>query len=97
MMKTNMATTTSFPYENFDCSLKNCKDYVFENGVAVVPDVLSQEEVKKARGKMFILLTEMLKNSEKPFKWNETDTWVSYFELIPLYGMLLHYFKVGQS
>lgn len=97
MMKTNLASTTSFPYENFDCDVKTCKKYIAENGIAVVPNVLSEAEIKKARGKMFILLTKMLEKSEKPFKWNETDTWSSYFELIPLYGMLLHYFKVGQS
>ena len=97
MPKYGKISEVSFPYKNFDCSLENCKDYINEHGVAVVPNVLTETEIKEAREAMWTLLESMLKKSEKPFDRNNSDTWSSYFDMFPMHGMLLQHFKVGQS
>ena len=80
---------TSFPYENFDVELAKCKDYMTEHGVAVVPGILNEEELEKAREGMWSLLEYMLQKSAKPFKRDDVDTWGSFSDFCPLHGMLL--------
>ena len=80
---------SSFPYENFDCDLVNCKEYLNEHGVAVVEGVLTQQEVETARDEMFDLLEHMLSGCIPPFSRDDPATWRSFSDLIPMHGMLL--------
>lgn len=89
-------STKSFPYKNFDCSIESCKEMIDKHGVAVVP-CLSVVDVKKARDEMWALLEVMLAKSKTPFDRNKPETWNSFFDMMPMHGMLLQHFQVGQS
>ena len=48
--------TKDIPYKEYYCSVDEVKEYVAENGVAVVADVLTKEELEIAREAMWKML-----------------------------------------
>jgi len=75
---------TSFPYENFDCDLDNCKEYLDEHGVVVIPGIMNSDELTTSRNEMYDLLEHMLQSSTPPFKRDDPATWNSFSDLFPI-------------
>ena len=84
-------------YKTFYCEEEKLKETILKDGVAVIKDVLTEEEIKIAREELWNMLEYITQNFETPFKANDKKTWRSYYKLFPKHGMLLQHWKVGQS
>lgn len=82
-------------YKNYDTTLTNVKKQLDTYGVAVIPNVLLQEEIKKMQEGMWNLLETITNKLDTPIKKDDSETWNSFFELLPLHSMLLQHYKVG--
>ena len=88
---------TKIPYKEFYCTAEEAKDQIKTKGVAVVKNVLSPEELKTAREELWATLEEITQNFKVPFKFADKSTWRSFYDLMPLHGMLLQHWGVGQT
>ena len=85
------------PYKTFDTSVDEVKSYLKEKGVAVIPNVLTKEEVEQCRVELWKMLEDLMADFDKPFKFDDKSSWKSFHELMPLHGMLVQYWSVGQT
>jgi len=84
-------------YKNYYCKEDSLKEYLLENGVAVIKNVLSKEELELARKELWNMLEFLMQKFKKPFKYNDKSTWRSFYELYPGHSMLLQHWSVGQA
>ena len=54
--KATTSTPKNIPYKEYYCSVDNVKEYIANNGVAVVADVLTKEELETARDAMWKMI-----------------------------------------
>ena len=57
--------------------------------MAVVADVLSEDELKLAREELWAALEGITKTCKRPFKFKDKKTWRGFYDLMPLHGMLI--------
>jgi hypothetical protein len=79
-------------YKNYDTNLENVNDMLNTYGVATIPNILSKEECKKIRELMWDELKYITKNR---FNINDSTTWKTYHDFIPLHGMLVQHWSLG--
>lgn len=84
-------------YKRYDCTITNVKQMLDEYGVAVIPNVLTQQECEQSINEIWNDLSELTKNMDCPLKKNDTSTWKTLHELYPLHSMLIQYFGIGHA
>lgn len=84
-------------YKNYDCNIDNMQSYLDMYGIAVIPNIFSQDEMIKVRTDMFNTLEHMMQKLEPPFKQNNESTWKQIHKMKPLHGMLFQSFGIGHS
>jgi ectoine hydroxylase-related dioxygenase (phytanoyl-CoA dioxygenase family) len=87
--------SVSTTYKNYDTTLANVKRQLNTYGIAVIPSVLSQDEIAKMQGEMWNILETLTSKLDTPVKRDDNKTWKSFYELLPLHSMLLQHYKVG--
>jgi len=85
------------PYENCDTSLANIKQQLAEYGVAVVPNVLNEQEVAAMQNGMWQMLEYVSEDFEMPIQRNNEKSWRSFFELFPKHSMLIQNFGLAHD
>jgi ectoine hydroxylase-related dioxygenase (phytanoyl-CoA dioxygenase family) len=68
-----------------------------EKGYAIVPNVISEEQLEIHRKQMWTLLYHISSNWEKPIQEGDIESYRGYYGLLPLHSMLLQHWEVGQS
>jgi hypothetical protein len=90
-MKKNNVKKETFKYDE-------CKNFTLENdGVEVVENVLSAEEIQFLQSKMWELLNFKTKYTSKPVVENDPSTYGSLFELAPTNGQLFQHWDFGHN
>ncbi len=84
-------------YKNFDCNLENVLERIRNDGVAVIPNILNQEEIRKMRKGMWDTVEYLTSNLEKPVDRYDISTWKSWYQLLPTHYMLLQTYSIGHS
>jgi ectoine hydroxylase-related dioxygenase (phytanoyl-CoA dioxygenase family) len=80
-------------YTNFD----NLSNKLKEDGVAVIENVLNEEEIIQGRQGMWQTLNKLTENLDKPIQNLDHTSWRSLYELYPVHSMLLQHFSIGHS
>jgi len=73
------------------------RDTINEFGVAIIPNVLNEEELENMRNGMWNYLEEVTRNFNIPMDRNNPRTWVEYLKMYPKHSMLLQNYSVGHS
>jgi len=84
-------------YQYYTTTLENAKEHIAEKGVAVIPNILTPEEITQSRNEMWSMLSQLTENSDYHIKRDETNSWKHLRKLIPLHSMLLKYWGIGHS
>ena len=84
-------------YQDYTTTLENAKEHIAEKGVAVIPNILTPEEITQSRNEMWSMLSQLTENSDYHIKRDETNSWKHLRKLIPLHSMLLKYWGIGHS
>ncbi len=84
-------------YKNYDCDLENVTQQLENFGVAVIPNILNEEEITNMRTGIWDTLEYLTVNFEKPIDRNNQETWNTWYELYPSHCMLLQTYSIGHS
>lgn len=84
-------------YKKYDTNLENLSKQLEIFGVAVIPNILSLNQVHQSLDEMWEMLYHLTQNFELPINKENQYSWKSYYDLCPIEDMLLQYWKVGQS
>ncbi len=79
-------------YKTFNTTLANVNSYLDTHGVAVIPNVLTQEECINYRNRIW---TELKHVTQDRFDINNENTWREFYKFYPLHSMLLQHFSLG--
>ena len=83
--------------EAYICDAKNIKATIEKYGVAIVPNILDESEIKAMQTGMFDCLEHITQKFETPIDRNKPETFVEFFKLYPAHGMLLQHWQIGHS
>ena len=79
-------------YKTYNTNLNCLNDYLDEHGVAVIPNILTEDECLYYRNNIWDELEHVTQNR---FDINNLDTWNEFYNLNPLQSMLLHHYSLG--
>ena len=79
-------------YKTYNTTLDNINEYLNTNGIAVIPNILTEDECIYYRNNIW---DEIKYISQDRFDINNLNTWNEFYNFNPLHSMLLHYFSLG--
>jgi len=79
-------------YKTHNTTLNNINDYLDKNGVAVIPNILTEDECFHFRNQIW---NEIKYVSQNRFDINNDNTWNEFYNFSPAHSMLLHHFSLG--
>ena len=82
---------------NIITDIENIKNTLDEYGVAIIPNILDEEECSKFESGMFDYLEHITQKFETPINRNNTETFKEWYKLLPKHGMLQQHFWIGHA
>jgi len=79
-------------YKNYDTTLENVNQYLETYGVAVIPNILTEQECINYRTRIW---EELKYVTQDRFDINDENTWREFYKFYPLHSMLLQHFSLG--
>ncbi len=86
-----------YGYEKYLTTPEKLKSKVEEYGVAIIPSVLNNNEIKAMNDGMWHTLEHITKNFETPMKRNKKDTYKEIYKLFPNHSMLIQHYSIGHA
>ena len=83
--------------ESYICTPEQITATIQKYGVAIVPGVLNQAEIKEMQDGMFDFLEHVTALFETPIDRTKPETFVEFYKLYPNHGMLLQHWQVGHA
>lgn len=81
--------------KSYITTLDNVTAFLEEHGVAIIPNILSSEEVSIMQNGMWNILEDVTKNFDTPIDRRLPETWSEFYKLYPLHSMLLQHYGIG--
>jgi len=75
----------------------NVKEVIDKYGVAIIPNILNQDEVNAMVNGMWDYLELVTSKFDKPINRDDKSTYVGFFDLLPLHSMLVQHWQVGHA
>lgn len=75
----------------------NFKDTLDKYGVAIIPNILSDQEIKNMKNGMWDFLERITSQFEIPINRSNQETWKEIYKLFPLHSMLIQHWKIGHA
>jgi len=82
-------------YKNYDCNIDDANKQLDKYGVAVIPNILDEMEIKDLQDGMWNMLSYLTQNLDVPIDKNNKSTWNQIQQLSPVNGMLLQHYGIG--
>jgi hypothetical protein len=79
-------------YKSYNTNLNNLNNYLDKNGVAVLQNILTENECLYFRNQIW---DEIKHVSQNRFDINNENTWNEFYNFNPFHSMLLHHFSLG--
>ena len=79
-------------YKTFNTTIDNVNSYLDTHGVAVIPNILTEDECINYRNRIWAELNHV---TQGRFDINNKDTWREFYKFYPLHSMLLQHFSLG--
>jgi len=88
-----------FIYEDnkYFTTKENLKKTIEMYGVAIIPNVITEEECVNMLNGMWEYFEHITKNWTKPILHNNLESWKEIYKLYPLHSMLIQYWNVGHA
>ena len=93
-------TKDVYPYEceKYECStVEEAKLKLNEYGVAIIKDILNQEECLNMQEGMWSFLETVTSKFPTPINRWDSKTWINMKELYPMHHMLIQHWSVGHA
>lgn len=86
-----------YEYEKYVTNIDNVLDTLNKYGVAIIPNILNQQECDTIKQGMWDYLENITVKLPIPIKKTNPVTWQSYKELYPQHSMLLKHWSIGHA
>ena len=87
----------NYEYEKYITDNDNILDTLNKYGVAIIPNILNQQECNLIKQGMWNYLENITANLPVPIKKDKQRTWTSYKQLYPQHSMLLKHWSIGHA
>lgn len=78
-------------------NINNVNDILDKYGVALIPDVLNSIDIETAKNGMWDYLETVTSKFDIPLKRDDSNTYKSFYQLLPLHSMLLQHWAAGHA
>ena len=95
--KTTISSQTKYEYERYKTTTDNLKKTLEKYGVAIIPNVINQEECDNMTSGMWDYIEHITKRFTIPIKRDNPASWKEFRKLYPLHSMLLQRYGIGQA
>lgn len=83
--------------EKYYCSINDVKNTIEKYGVAIIPNILNDDECNKIIDGMWKYFEHITKNSVYPILRDNNETWRNYSKLYLKHSMLIQHWNIGQA
>ena len=83
--------------EKYYTTKEKLKETIDMYGVAILPNVIDEEECVKMLNGMWSYFEHITKDWEKPIKSDDLASWKEIYKLYPLHSMLIQYWNIGHA
>ena len=87
----------NYEYEKYRTDNNNLLDTLNKYGVAILPNILNEEECDTMKQGMWDYIENITSNLPIPMKKSKPATWTSYADLYPKHSMLLKHWSIGHA
>jgi len=87
----------SYSFKKYVTDSENLKKKLNKYGVAIIPNVLNDNECKKMVNGMWNFFETITEDWDYPIKRNQEKSWKNFYELYPKHSMLFQNWGVGQA
>jgi hypothetical protein len=87
----------NYEYEKYVCEIKQIEKYLYKYGVAIISNILDEQECEKLIDGKWNYIEYITQNSGYPILRNDSDTWINLFRLYPVNNMLIQHWKAGHA
>jgi len=88
---------SNYEYDKYVCTKETLKETVGKYGVAIIPNVLDENECDTMVSQMWDFFEYITQKWDTPLRRDDTSTWKEFYKLYPLHSMLIQYWGVGHS
>lgn len=86
-----------YEYTKYVCDKSNVCDTLQNYGVAIIPNVLNQDECENMNNQTWDFFEHISKNWITPLNRTDEQSWKGIYNLFPSHGMLFQHWKIGHS
>lgn len=86
-----------YEYEKYVTTINNVTNTLNQYGVAIIPNVLNQQDCDAMKQGMWDYLETITANLPVPIKKTNTQSWKSFKELYPKHSMLIQNWSIGHA
>jgi hypothetical protein len=88
---------SSYEFKKYVCSKETLRQTIDQYGVAIIPDVLNEEECQNMVSEIWDFFEHITQSWDIPLKRDNPNTWKEFYKLLPLHSMLIQYWGVGHA
>ena len=92
-----MDTLHNYEFEKYICTKETLKNTIELYGVAIIPNVLDENECDIMVNQVWDFFEHITKEWEIPINRNNKDTWREFYKLYPMHSMLIQHWGVGHT
>ncbi len=86
-----------YKFEKYVCVKETLRETLNTYGVAIIPNVLSEEECDSMISGFWDLFEHITQQWNIPLNRNDKKTWRQFYNLCPIHSMLVQHFGVGHA
>ena len=87
----------TYVYDRYKCTKETLKKTLEKYGVAIIPNVIDEDECKSMISGMWDFFEHITQSWEKPINRNDDSTWREFYKLFPNHAMLIQHWGVGHA
>lgn len=92
-----MDIQNNYEFEKYVCTKETLKNTIDMYGVAIIPNVLDENECNKMVNMIWNFFEHISQKWETPINRNDEKTWREFYKLYPLHSMLIQHWGIGHS
>lgn len=83
--------------DKYLCTMNTVKKTLEKYGVAIIPNVIDEDEIDDMNKGIWKHLEEITKNCEVPIKQKDKKSWNTFYDLFVMHSMLMQHFSIGHA
>lgn len=86
-----------YEYSKYIATKETLRNTIDTYGVAIIPNVLDEEECTKMVNGMWDFFEHITQSWETPINREKTESWKEFYKLYPMHSMLIQHWNIGHA